>query len=519
MKTNSYPFLRYPAALSLAAATWLANPSRAIAAEDIVIDTFDTADTAANWSRWWGAAAQTYEWDGAVDADGSANSGSLKATVQFDLATYGGDNQFAALRSYTQVNGSQYTNLVFDLLWDQASPRRSSGDFGYMEPGFRNQDWTQNWLPGFAVSTNPGWIRITLPINPNAPKIDTINGVVLKMWAGQAPGGFTGTATFWVDNVKLVARPSDVPEPPPTMAIERSAQGLRIFASAAGSQYQRQSVRTVNPTYSWVGVVDPVTYSITISDYPGAANSGFQTHLFIVPGSGLPTWMNAPDWNQPHVVFLDIQNQANGNAYASFRYKTNLPNGNSMIYGSGTIAGIGAPSIRGTWNLTFDPSGGISLTAPNGANTNFTMPPDAVTLFGGSTYAYFGVQPNQLANIGQSATFARLRVTGVPTPIDDNFSGPALDTATWEIVAENAAGVIPVPPEALFWLTWTIPDRDFVPQTAEDLSPDPIGWNDLVLTTTQIGDFRRALVLGSQLPPNFTGNYFFQLIKRPPAAQ
>jgi hypothetical protein len=26
-------------------------------------------------------------------------------------------------------------------------------------------------------------------------------------------------------------------------------------------------------------------------------------------------------------------------------------------------------------------------------------------------------------------------------------------------------------------------------------------------------------VLGSQLPPNFTGNYFFQLIKRPPAAQ
>jgi hypothetical protein len=238
-----------------------------------------------------------------------------------------------------------------------------------------------------------------------------------------------------------------------------------------------------------------------------------------VPGGSLPNWLTSPDWNEPNVVFLDIQNQASGAAFAAFRYKTNLPSGNSMIYGSGTIAGLGAPAIRGTWNLTFDPSGTITLTAPNGANTNFSLPPDALTLFSGPAYAYFGIQPNQLTSIGQSATFARLSISGVSTPIDDAFRGPALDSATWEVVAENTAGIVAIPPDAPFWLTWTLPDRDFILQYAEDLAFDPIGWSDLALTTLQIGDLRRGLVLRSQLPPGFTENYFFRLIKRPPAAR
>src|SRR5258706_310309 len=78
--------------------------------------------------------------------------------------------------------------------------------YGYLEPGFRNQDYSQNWLPGFSIPTTPGWIHVVLPINPNAPKIDTIAGVVLKMWSGDSTWGQTGTTTFWLDNVKLIAR-------------------------------------------------------------------------------------------------------------------------------------------------------------------------------------------------------------------------------------------------------------------------------------------------------------------------
>src|SRR5262245_46354640 len=78
------------------------------AADDIILNTFDLDSEVAQWARWWGAAGQTYEFDGTVDADGNPNSGSLKATIRFDLAAYGGDNQFALLRSFSLTDGSQY---------------------------------------------------------------------------------------------------------------------------------------------------------------------------------------------------------------------------------------------------------------------------------------------------------------------------------------------------------------------------------------------------------------------------
>src|SRR5262249_20196639 len=153
----------------------------------------------------------------------------LKVTVQFNLAAYGGDNQFAALHNFGSLDGSQYTNLVMDILWDPSSPQRPFGDFGYLEPGLRNLDYTVNWLRPLTVPTNGGWIHLVLPINPNAPKIDTVSGVVLKMWSGDPMSGQTGTAVFWVDNVRLIARP-DLTAPPPTLGIEKATPGLRIFA-------------------------------------------------------------------------------------------------------------------------------------------------------------------------------------------------------------------------------------------------------------------------------------------------
>ena len=504
--TRAIPRRRAGLALTVLSAVLLgASPS--YAADDILIDNFDT-DTAGQWTRWWGAAQQTYEWDSTVDASNNVASGALKVTVQFDLATHTGDNQFASQRGFPVTEGSQYTNLVFDLLWDQSSPRRTS-DFGFLEPGFRNSDFSQNWLPGFAVSTNPGWMRITLPINPTAPKIDTINGVVLKMWSGGA-GGFTGPAVFWVDNVRLVAR-ADINDPPPTLSMEAARPGLTLAAIGSG-QYDRHSIRTASPEYSWVGAVDPVTYSITIKGYPDRTHSDFQTHLFIVPGSAIPTFENGPDWNQPHVVFLHIGNNADGTAYAAFRYKTNQPNGNTMLYNEGTLAVVSSSSPIGTWNLTFNPGGDITLTSPSGGMTNFAMPPEAVALFAGPAYAYIGVQPNQLANRGQAALLDRIQITGVATPIDETFPSATLDPR-WQIIAPDASAAIPVPPDAAFWISWTLPDRDYVMKWADDIEFPAELWSDFPVTGVQVGGEKRALILQSQLPQSLTGRTFFMLVK------
>src|SRR4051812_34936212 len=111
----SFSYALFSAALLLA--------STARAQQDLNLDTFDTEDEAARWTRWWGAADQTYEFDAATDANSNSASGSLKGTIGFDLASHAGDNQFAVIGSFADnatLDGTQYTNLVFDLKWDPA---------------------------------------------------------------------------------------------------------------------------------------------------------------------------------------------------------------------------------------------------------------------------------------------------------------------------------------------------------------------------------------------------------------
>lgn len=483
---------------------------------DFTVNTFDNADGAAAWTRWWGGAPQTYEFDPSMDAANNANSGALKATVEFDLAAYAGDNQFALIGAFPEnatLNGAQYTNLVFDLRWDGGSPVRAAGDFGSLEYGFRRADFSQLWLgtsplavPG---SASNGWVRVTAPINPGSAGVDQITGVVLKMWSGDATAGFTGSATFWIDNVRLEGNPN-TEVPSPTLSIEEAGAGLRIYASGAGA-FQRQNIRTLNPAFSWVGAAGPVTYSFDVADYPGATNSGFQTHLFLVPGSAVPNFEASPDWNQPNVIFLELQNNAEGAANATFRYKTNSANGNAMYYNAnpdtgavGALASIGSPDMRGTWSLTFSNDTSVTITTPSGTSTNFALPDESAALFADPLYAYLGVQPNRNENLGQSARFTRFEVSGIATPLTETFAGvvpdpetnpdaqPNLDPAIWERVAENAAGIVLVPEGTGFSVNWTVPAAGFKLQRAESLT-NP-AWTDVSAAPAQIGDRVRATV-------------------------
>jgi len=494
---------------------------------DYVANTFAAEEEAASWTRWWGAANQVYEFDAAVDAGNNAASGSLKATIDFDRATHQGDNQFALVSTFAEgavIDGTTFTNLEFDIRWSSASPQTPGGNFGFLEVGFKNQDFSQTWLRGFTVSATPvdGWIHVVVPIDSTAPKVSAITGVVLKMWSGDANNGLTGSAVFWIDNVKLIAKTDTTPPPPPTLSLEKATQGLRIIASAPGSQYQRQAIRTTEPTQSWVGVADPVTYSMTINDAPGTNNNGYQVHMMLVQGVDVQNFVTSPDWNQPHVVFLEISQNGAGGATATFRYKTNLPNGNSMYYNAnptngpvGALAAISDSGIRGTWSLRFAKNTDVTLTAPSGVSTNFTLPSEGAELFADSLYAYFGFQPNQLANIGTSATLGRIQISGTATPVDETFIGMRptpesplqLDPALWQIVAEDPAGVNLVPPGSGFWTKWTVPAAGFKLQTSPDLN----SWIDVAQPQVQAAGFIRSLVPKSSLAN--PEQAFFRLIK------
>lgn len=491
----------------------------AFGAENLVIKFNDPSESP--MSRWWGAATQTYEHDMTVDADADAGSGSQKIIVGFNLATFAGDNQFAAYGSFAStIDARAYTNLTFDVRFDPASPSRPAGDYGWLEFGLGPTDFSQIQLGALGVPTSAGnWYRISVPLDPTVAKMDSIGRFWVKIWSGGGDG-MTGTTTLWVDNVTLNANRDVAPPAPPTLAIQKATSGLQLFASQAGAQYSRQNIYTVSSTgYSWVGAAGPVTYSVTLANYPDASHSGFQTHLFLVPGSGLPTWENSVDYNQPNVIFLDIGNNADGTAYASFRYKTNQPSGNSMIYGAGTLGGIGSPTPNGTWSVTFTGNTAITLTAPNGATTSLEMPAEAAAMFADPLHVYVGAQPNQLSNIGQSVSVTHVQVTGVATPIDDTFSAGALDPAVWQISAGDAAGVLTVPTGYSYWLDWSLPDDGFV---FEYLVGDLVTsiWQPLTGMTTpvQVGSRRRAL-LPSSLSPFEGEGYFYRMGKPVPAAQ
>ena len=78
---------------------------------------------------------------------------------------------------------------------------------------------------------NGGWMHVVAPIDPTGAGLDQITGVVLKMWSGDPASGQTGTATFWLDNVKLMAKTNQTVAGP-TLSIEPAQPGLRLFASA-----------------------------------------------------------------------------------------------------------------------------------------------------------------------------------------------------------------------------------------------------------------------------------------------
>ena len=152
-------------------------------------------------------------------------------------------------------------------------------------------DYSQVWLTNVTVSADPGWHHFVIPIDPTSPALQTSEGSFSKM---SAPA-FNGTATFWVDNVNLLAR--SVEAPPPTLDVSRNiTPGLNLYASNPNDQYQRQNIRLINSLgTSWVNAADPVSYSVGIADYPTQAN--FQTHIMLVPGT--PGNESSPDWNSP----------------------------------------------------------------------------------------------------------------------------------------------------------------------------------------------------------------------------
>lgn len=482
-------------------------------AGQVVISNFDDPNDATLW-LWesWSDPATT-EFDATQDAGGgAAGSGSMKVVNSFPDRPTGYSQAVVSLNLGQNIDAeTYYTNISLDIKLDPTSyPRVNGTNYGGVEMIVRNgSDWAWNSLGYYELSyINTNWTRLNFPIKAPA---DAVHHLTLKL--GQ--NNLTNTVTYYVDNIRWDEAPLQIP--PPTMTIEKTKPGLNLLA-ASGGQYDRQGIATVAGNFGWVGSAAPMSYSMTIKEYPsGQQYPGFSTRFYLVPGA--PGTEEYPDWTEPTCALIEMTAGTNGNGSMTFHYKTNAPNSNGInnqyfntsptngpVGQLGTVTGA---SILGTWTVTLNQDTNITLTAPDGTTANMVMPMEDAAQFAGDIKVYFMATPNQTANIGQRAILSGVQIkSGTETLLQDNFTAD-LNPDVWMKRAASAAGVSVITADQPFYVYWTTPASGFTLQTAAD--PLSTNWTDPGLTESLVGTMKRVLVPSSALPS--PGKGFFRLVK------
>jgi hypothetical protein len=460
--------------------------------------------------------------DAAVDYTGDTNdSGSLYVTAPWSYYTNSQDQNvfyvtFSGLGPYDQSEAMQIitiTNISFYIRVSTNSVPNSDGNFGPLScgiictnptgNGFEYEGTNEITIPGSATN---GWVLMAYTnaatfiaaataANSGDPYAVTAFGVAWDQNSyGTSPIYPTNTLIYWIDNVTIqTATAPPPPPPPPHVSIAQAYQGLNLFTGSSSSLYNRESLETVANTYSWVGATNAVSYSFTIEDYPVGKNDEVQNHIFLIPNPGTES---APDYTEPNLIFMDLESTATGGAQWNFRYKTNEPNGNAMVYGSGTLASIATNTAIGTWTVTFNNNTNVTMTIPGGASTNFSIPDPTgatSTLFSNGVVLYYGAQAGNAGGANDHIVASDFNVTGLgAADFDDNFVADAgvLNTGLWEVNAAFPICLQMVGPGNPYWIQWSTPAPSFTLESTTSLNP-PLTWtptttNPSFLTGTNV---------------------------------
>lgn len=333
-----------------------------------------------------------------------------------------------------------------------------------------------------------------------------------------------GTMRFYIDDFTIDANEVVAPQIIPTVTITPAMPGLQLISSGSG-QYDRQCVRTAaDLDVSWVGGTFPKSYELTISDYPKVA--GYETVIYFVPeGAGVSSSNSSPDYSEPLCAGLWIYPNGDGSGSMALRYKdhvanSNGPAGNEYWTGDpapsdglgGELAARYSAQFLGTWKITFTSDTDFTLTGPDGSTTSGAFNAATAAKFAGPMYVYFGVVPGQVANVGLSAVFSKIKITGTGYPMEEDLAATAF-SSNLEVAASVPASVVQVTPDdpAKFWINWTLPATDFQLTQSSDLGVgDP--WVVVPTPVTHKTKFGRAkLLMESEV--SSTSTDFFRLVK------
>ncbi len=449
----------------------LISAARVAQADDLIVNSFDADLTGINWQNFRSYVTSYDEvWDGSQDAAGNPGSGSLYLTLNWPLAsdsTWNAQwNDVQMAFATPQFNSSDYINFECDIKVDVANSFLAmDGSYGALEL-IVNNPWQNvaGWVP---LANTDGWQHISAPFSalPSGTYSEAIIGFI-----SNGANAYTNKLAVWIDNIIFTAPPSVHTNQPAIAITKAPPAGLTCMCSQPGGTWQRQMLATVQNNYSWntaSAVSNTTTYSMTIAAAPGETYPSFASQMFLVPqlGMGDSPIDNSIDWNAANVVSLAVSFNADHTAIAQFQYKVNNAGNWNTALAFGFPCATGP---LGTWSLSFNNNTNVTLLAPDNTFTNFTIPASDAALFQDPLYFYVGTQPNDNANIGQSSTFSRVKISGAAGSIDEDFvSGGTpgqpyqLNPNLWALNAADAKGVFITSPDTKYWLSWPLPDYGF----------------------------------------------------------
>ena len=447
-----------------AAATLLATlcVQQASLAQDLVAKNFD--QDLQGFSGGWGA-DRAYSWDPAVDAAGNAESGSLRADVDFSAA---GDTTLQAALAVSDF--APYDKVRLDVYLDPATKPNAKGDFGTVSVRLRPVGW--GW-PGTEVPlgtlTKTGWTRFEKPLPASATASVGVN----VHWNS----GLTGAQSIWIDNLVFVK--ATAPPPPPALSLRRAQPGLEI-RTTGNADYSRKNIGTTAdaaPSLSWRNAAGPVTYSMTISETVEAGSSGYAANILLTSGPDAPA-SASPDWNHPSGIFLEARQTEAGDYSVDLRYKVNAANGHGVRFNDAGLlwakTNSGLTSLVGTWSLTLQ-ARSLTVQAPGGLTGTAEIPADLFEAFapGNNTWALFGAQP--YTRNDRVLTLSRVRIAGgndFTAGVDQDFTTASALDPKLQPLQEGTGGVVLRPLGTAWRVTWPLPDPGLFLWSATSLVPN-----------------------------------------------
>jgi hypothetical protein len=441
--------------------------------------------------------------------------------------------------TYSYYNLADYASISFDIMvntevssntdiplafWAQYNNDRLeplSNDGQTTDPNASTDGW------GMGLTNANQWNHVVIPITPTLISAGLVNGFGCYLWYNTGATTPPAHLEFWIDNMRLTAL--SAPPPPPTLAVQNLPQTGLLLDSGLQDETFRHEIWTVT-SYPWEGNSSsgsPVTYSMTISSVPNPAiYPSWEANIFLAPNDSFSN----PENNGTDVGWLQILDDTNGTATATMHWKTNSAFDYAMLYntqyggaggtnnvlGAGLLGALSAPSMVGTWSISFTGDTNLTVNGPGGVSTNLTIPESWLQVWdadaggvGPVAYAYFGDDSFTSTNQGLMWLSSVSISGGISDDAITNTFTAALDTTAWG-AADNTTVV--TSPSLL--VSWTAPGAYYTLEATTNLE-SPVTWEAITnnpavpITSYEVFTNIHAIIAVTDLPS--TNCTFFAL--------